>query len=67
MTYTKHLAGPIKPIPENAPYFPISMREKVMLGGELMTANDALNLMVRREYCLPSKHPSVREAIRVGF
>ena len=65
--YTQHIAGPCKAKPEDAPYSPISEREKVMLGGELMTANDALNLMVRREYCLPPKHPSVREAIHLGF
>jgi hypothetical protein len=63
MNYTKHIAGPRKAKLEDAPYFPIAMREKMILGGEPMTAQDALDLLVSREVCLPNgKHPSVREA-----
>lgn len=63
MTYTKHITGPYKPKPEDAPYFPIAIREKTLLGGTPMDMQSALDLLVTREVCLPnSKHPSVREA-----
>jgi hypothetical protein len=63
MTYTKHISGPYKAKPEDAPYFPIAMREKTLLGGTPMDMQSALDLLVTREVCLPNgKHPSVREA-----
>jgi hypothetical protein len=31
MAYTKHIAGPYKAKLEDAPYYPISIREKSML------------------------------------
>jgi hypothetical protein len=65
--YTKHIAGPYKAKPEDAPYFPISMREKMMLGGQVVAPDEALALLVSREYCLPQKHPAVREAVRCVF
>ena len=64
--YTKHIAGPFKAKPEDAPYYPVSIREKSMLNGIPMDMQSALDLLVNREVCLPNgKHPSVREAYQL--
>jgi hypothetical protein len=65
-SFTNHIAGPYKAKPEDAPYYPISIREKSMLNGTPMDMQTALDLLVNREVCLPnSKHPAVREAYQL--
>lgn len=61
-----HIAGPTKPTPADAPYFPIAMRVRLAEGAEQLTAEDALSLVVRR-YQGAGRFPYATEGMKLGF